>query len=1054
VKRIGVLCLTACAAAWGLEIDRVWMTGRWPLESAPLMVDFDGDGTAEILGLNRGGELVLWHADGTAFGPGPDGVAGRLPEAKWSSSPSWIPTDSGPLVVACNTDGLVIALDTDFAERWRYHLPANTEWGRAVPAVVHDGGEPRLCFMDSSGTLTALKPDGTEAWSLQASEKFGGPSPAAVTLRDGREYILAPLGAGIACVSPDGQVLWNTKLSATTSADPDLVNRVPVVRSRPELLQLPDRELIVCLAAGGQACALTTSGDLAWTLQMSGELDGTPAFLPQADGPPLIVFSELWGNLHAVTADGKRVWTHLYRSKVRCTPLVVDADGDGDKEIVVPTFAQHVYVFDETGRLVDDVRLNGLANPSAFLLTDPASGRTDVFEATASLLAYRLRPSTPVSPYPLGKEAGAVNLSWESPDEGHVLRIDNPSGRFLRVNVETTGAQGLRHIVGAITSRSFADLELPPALLQDAAAGRADACDADGSLVTELLWDSAAFATPGVVPGERFDTGISAVWATPAYGTFSEDRMGRCRAEDGGRLELAHLYMGEVDQAAFVVQGEENETRRYRIELYGGDKPFGGTIRYFQVVTIDSRNGAREVKGRGAFDRPNRDRVADALLPLGPANVLTVPAGKAVKIWVSVDARGAVPGTYGGTIVLSPLDPPYGPSGPQIAMAIFVTDLAMPKQFPLSLCTWDYVPNKWFPEHTDTVLDDMQRHGVDVFPRSGCLPPASFDASTVERLTVDWSNLDAELDRLRGRGQILFQLTHPTITYATPPTDAEKWSAEIEYFWSFRDHLIARGLDFDDYAFYPVDEPGLNYEVGGVDALLDAAKLFRQADPGFRGYTDPVPTLSREDFDRIDPVIDVWCPNMRLVTGLLAKDPRMERIMASDKPVWSYECVGQVKSLSPLRYNRANAWRAAYFGLDGIGFWTHSQTQENMWYPSDEEYALVYPGEIPVASVRWEAVRDGLEDVAAMALLQQHIDHHERADTAAEFVMRANEALRIARNDIMQISDLAFVESRDYLDAGDRRIWHTWADVETYRRHREAIADLTLTLRNISMNAP
>jgi hypothetical protein len=34
----------------------------------------------------------------------------------------------------------------------------------------------------------------------------------------------------------------------------------------------------------------------------------------------------------------------------------------------------------------------------------------------------------------------------------------------------------------------------------------------------------------------------------------------------------------------------------------------------------------------------------------------------------------------------------------------------------------------------------------------------------------------------------------------------------------------------------------------------------------------------------------------------------------------------------------------------------------------------VYPGELPVPSARWEAVRDGLEDVAALALLETQIN--------------------------------------------------------------------------------
>ena len=167
------------------------------------------------------------------------------------------------------------------------------------------------------------------------------------------------------------------------------------------------------------------------------------------------------------------------------------------------------------------------------------------------------------------------------------------------------------------------------------------------------------------------------------------------------------------------------------------------------------------------------------------------------------------------------------------------------------------------------------------------------------------------------------------------------------------------------------------------------------------------------------------------------------------KTVWSYECVSQVKSLSPLRYNRANAWRAKFFGLSGIGFWTHSTTEADPWFAGktmNDEYALVYPGQLPVASVRWEAVRDGLEDVSAIALLEQAIRRHRQAGTKRELVEQAGEELRIAMRDIMELSDEAFVESRDFLRVGDRVLSHTWTDLETFRRHRAEIARLTLAL--------
>ncbi|MCI0491902.1 MAG: DUF4091 domain-containing protein [Planctomycetes bacterium] len=506
---------------------------------------------------------------------------------------------------------------------------------------------------------------------------------------------------------------------------------------------------------------------------------------------------------------------------------------------------------------------------------------------------------------------------------------------------------------------------------------------------------------------------------------------GETKEGDKDRVSVNTLYLDEADQGAFIVASTRNESTRARVVLSRPARQdgaaFGGSILLREVVPTGSVNG---------------EKVPDALPTLGDAGLITIPAQRSAKIWISVDARGAEPGEYTGHVTVTPLDADSEKT--EIPLVLEVLDIRLPREFPLTLCTWDYVPNRWFPTRSQEVLDDMSRHGVNVFPRS-IIPPARLNANGP--LSIDWTTLDAELNRLDRRGKILFHLNHPPIEFAAPTTEEKKRGYEIEYIRALRDHLRERGREYPDYAFYLLDEPGLDYGPN-VAILLDAGKLFREADPKLLTYTDPVPGLSWKDFERIEPLVDVWAPNMHLVSGLLSGDPRIERILRA-KTVWSYECVSQVKSLSPLRYNRANAWRAKYFGLTGIGFWTHSTTDIDHWFPGktiNDEYALVYPGELPVPSVRWEAVRDGLEDAAAIVLLEDQIQRHRQAGTKSELVQEAEATLRIALRDIMELSDESFVQSRDFLRQGDRMLGHTWIDVDTFRRHREQIAQWTLAL--------
>src|SRR5206468_5474525 len=119
------------------------------------------------------------------------------------------------------------------------------------------------------------------------------------------------------------------------------------------------------------------------------------------------------------------------------------------------------------------------------------------------------------------------------------------------------------------------------------------------------------------------------------------------------------------------------------------------------------------------------------------------------------DSHGAEPGDYSGTIIIASLSP--AAATVQLPLHIEVLDLRLPNEFSLKLCTWDYVPNRWFQSRTKEVLDDMGRHGVNLFPRS-TIPAARVDAAGA--LTINWTTLDAELTRLEHRGQILFHLNH------------------------------------------------------------------------------------------------------------------------------------------------------------------------------------------------------------------------------------------------------------------------------------------------------
>lgn len=1005
-----------------MDIQWTRMAGQTPLEASPLVGKFTSSGKDEILALNQGGQLLLWTSDGKAIGSGQDGLVAQMPEGKWTTAPTLLRNTSDNRFVLTSVKGLVVCLDRDFHPLWQYQLPGETPWGRAMPAVLKTATGPLMVFSDSSGTSTCLSLDGKAAWTNALAAGPCKAPPQIISLKPGEDSVLLPAGSNLFCCDTTGKVRWQVAL------DKDIV-------TRPEILSLPDRQLILCGTASGSLFALDLNGKIIWECATGETFSNAIATVPRRNAELLIVFSGLWGNLHAVDIHGRHLWTHLFRAKTRATPLVLDVDGDTRTEIVVPTFHQHVLIFNEAGELKDDIRLSGVMPSALVPITDSNSTHPDLLVTTTTLLSYRLRSDTPKSPYGTSPAPLDVTIHPPSTDDLHehpAVLIKNPNGALINVHLSLTDTKGWTRLIAELTSQSAFEIPLPAFASSGAWSFRANAMDANGKLLADKSWRTPTNKQSQAASSPAF---ALRAWPTPPFASFADTRLSPFADEINptatNTISIENIYLAEADQGAFIVASTRDEPTRARVTLTrlarNDGTAFGGQVVVREVLSTGSVNG---------------ERVPDALPALGEANLITIPANRSVKIWMSVDTHGALPGSYTGQVSVVSLNGDAKNIG--LPLNLEVLNLRLPKEFPLTLCTWDYVPNRWFPTRSKEVLDDMSKHGVNVFPRT-IIPPGRVDAAG--KLTIDWPVLDAELDRLNHRGKILFHLNHPPIEFAVKKTDEEKRPSELEYIRKLRDHLRERGRGYEDYAFYLLDEPGLD-NGPNIAILVDAGKLFREADPRLLTYTDPVAGLSWKDYERIEPLVDIWTPNMRLVSGLLSGDPRIARIM-KQKTVWSYECISQVKSLSPLRYNRANAWRAKFFGLGGIGFWTHSTTEVDHWYAGkgiNDEYALVYPGELPVPSVRWEAVRDGLEDIAAMSVLEAQIKRHRQAGTKSELVKKAEETLGLALRDVMELSDDAFTESRDFLRAGDRVLAHTWTDMELFATHRAEIAKLTLAL--------
>ena len=1007
---LALISMLFTSAVQSAEISWTRPTGQLPVECAAILDNRDAT-NPRLLAVNRVGQVILWNTvSGSAIGDGQDGTVATLPQGEWTSSPvETIDNQGNARLIFVSNDGMIVSLSKDdWSQRWAIALGAKVTWARGTPCQV--GEKSVFAIGDLAGKLTTFTSEG----EVISAVDLGAPCSAPVThhtCANGRSVLFAVAGNQLACVDvEEREVVWKVGTSE---------NPLPII-TKPIVIATADQEMVVFASGIGEVIALDMDGNARWKSPSHGPLDSTLCVLTDdSNRPSKILFAGLWGNLYALNLDGTLAWVHRFDGKTRSVPRVADFTGDAALEILVGSHNQHAYLLDINGKLHDDIRVNGTLSSPATIVPNATTGKSDaVFMASNSLLAHRITFGTPQPLYrssytsiPIQTAKSTIILSSSS-----AATLSNPDGALLRVNLEGVGTvSGARWTKGSLTARTSLTITLDaPENLRDI---RAWVEDINGTLLSETT--TLPTTTEQEAPLTTLTTRVVLPYEVSASAPAD--------------FAIA-LYQNEYELGAIAIRQPGEKPIRVRVSIQPPAQENGlvlnTPVEVFELIDTPATNG---------------EAVADALVPLNAAQTLLLTSAAETRILVRVHATAETsPGRYIAKMRLEPVA--TGIDASETSIDIDVLPLKLEPRDRLAFCTWDYIPNQWFPDNEEAVIQDMLSHGVNVFPRTRSIPTAKANADGT--LTFDWTILNDDLALLGGRGTILFQIMHPPITFVEGTSDADKRKLELDYFHQWRDYMRKKGLRYEDYAFYILDEPGLDYGKS-IPLYLDAAQLFREADPKFRIYVDPVPTLAWDDYENLKPFIDLWCPNMRLVSGLVARDPRIESIMNTGTPVWSYECVAQVKSLSPLRYNRSNAWRAQYFGLDGIGLWTYSTTQRNHWLPGDakaEEYALVYPGEKPIASLRWEAARDGLEDIAALRQLERQIAESELAGKNADTCAKAKDAIRRTLVTVAELSDPAFVESRDYLEEGNRRIWHTQADAELFLRLRAEIAALARAL--------
>ena len=497
----------------------------------------------------------------------------QLPAGRWTTAPTLVEMPEGARLLAASVEGLVVGLDEKFQVLWQHRLAGETDWGRATPGQLQTASGLAFVFGDGAGTLTCLSPNGKTIWTNALGAGPIKAPPQRYLPGDAGERLLVAAGKTLFCLDSAGQVRWRRDLPTD-------------IQTKPAAFGLPGVDIVLCGTASGSLFCLSSKGDILWECPLGDPFSGSLVLLQRSQSDPLILCPGLWGNLHAVDVQGHPVWSQLFRTKTRARPLVLNPFGNGRQQIYLPTFHQHVYVFDENGNLYDDLHLSGILPSALTPIVDPATRHPDLLVTSTTLLGYRLRPGPPKSPY--GKTGEATQVALEPPaaddaPEIASLKVRNPHGALINVKLTLTDTNGWTRILSSLSARSAFEIPLPALVRAGKWSLHATAHDTAGQLLDEKSWNlpSTVRREPDLVPAPDLYA-----WPTEPYGAFEERRLTPPAQAHAGpqkrTVMVENLYQDEADQGAFIIVSTFDDTVRARVTLTNvtnqAGVPFGGQV--------------------------------------------------------------------------------------------------------------------------------------------------------------------------------------------------------------------------------------------------------------------------------------------------------------------------------------------------------------------------------------------------------------------------------------------------------------------------------------------
>lgn len=476
--------------------------------------------------------------------------------------------------------------------------------------------------------------------------------------------------------------------------------------------------------------------------------------------------------------------------------------------------------------------------------------------------------------------------------------------------------------------------------------------------------------------------------------------------------------LNEYESLPILVSNLTERPEAYRVILFGHED------NGIEVPGLEGQDGVRfpaeKIEMREAVrikdsDEPSHGYRFDALPLMNQARTITVPPKDSGMVWITFRVANVQAGTYRGTLRVIPLNQSaswelkpgigwvYVGKAKDIPITLTVWPIDLPKDPPKPLMLCRSAENEKF-------FTDMVEHGNRIF----AVTPWYFITSVNSNGTLGaWESapgyagfqklMENHLRWIRESGcqgwakfwvgcstYRIFtnQIINKKLVYNSP-----EWrKAYLEWIRLIDRAFKNWNVDYKDYIIQVWDEPSPDEQ----DEVLLSLKLLREACPSIRTQIDfghrvfPVAKL-RE----MVPYVDIWGPNNQLFI-IEEQNSFFREIAAKGKPLWPNICATSLR-LNLYNYYRLQPWKCLYFDAEAIEVYTYTTGPGGHYgrgcWKTDAGGGLIYRSfDEPVPSIRYECLREGMDDLKYMAKLAEVVAEARKKTGSDKTLIKKAEA--------------------------------------------------------------